>query len=175
MVGWRPQLDNFDAPDRQPRAPREIVIRLLLLLLFNHKRKLPFHVSQLPSHQKPVSLLQFGSPEGVAKSWGLSEVGGYLEHISEMMQLAHYGNGWAPPCYASNLSRRGHCLALGSTGQGTGKAWRRGKGSATGLLILLFVTIPFKSRKPESPGPQHLSLQSRSRACWTLGVSGVSK
>lgn len=66
------------------------MIRMLRLLLFNHKRNRPFHVSQLSSHQKPVSLLQFESPKGVAKSWGLSEVGGYPEHISEMMQLAQF-------------------------------------------------------------------------------------
>lgn len=127
VVCWWPQLDTFHAPDRQPRAPRKIVTRLLLLFLFNRKRNLPFHVSQLPSHQKPVSLLQFGSPEGVAKSWGLSEVGGYPEHISELMQLARF------MVMAGFL----HAMLVGSRGQGTGKAWRRGKGSAAGFLILL--------------------------------------
>ena len=54
-------IRHFDEPDRQPQAPRKIVIRMLRLLLFNHKCNLPFHVSQLSSHQKPVPLLQFES------------------------------------------------------------------------------------------------------------------
>lgn len=67
-----------------PGSKEAIEIRLLLLL-FNSKCILPFHVSQLPSHQMPASLLQFGSPEGVSKSWGLSEVGGYPQYVSEML------------------------------------------------------------------------------------------
>lgn len=60
----------------------------------------------LPKASLPASVWE----PRVLLSLGDSAGGGYLEHISEMMQLARYGNSWAPLCYASNLSHQDTAL-----------------------------------------------------------------
>lgn len=58
---------------------------MIWLPLLKTKCNLPFHVLHLPFHQMPAFLLQFGSPESISKPFGLSELGGYSEYVTEVM------------------------------------------------------------------------------------------